>query len=1086
MEIAKVFNGRLDLDNAIEAVKDGDYTYMLDGIIGKSYDGARGTIENMMGTSALPATADMAGGVCIGGCRDSRSQTQFLFWRNSDPNKHTIVKVTNNLITKVMTWSGLNFQAGYRITGAAYINGTLYFTDSINGLRGFNVTKYVSSPPATEEEITLIKRGAIYSPTVARMVDAADVNLIQKSGFQFAYQYVYDDNQVSVVSPYSKLSTAGTNTAQNKIRVTIPAAETIPSNVKEIKFAVRVDNGASFQYIGSLKRSTDNFVTNYIDFFNTIYGGAVPTEYLSTYHDVPLKAKALEFIKNRLWLGNVVEGYDVPSAHGMTLTTVTQGQQLQVGDPVLTSVTLHYVTKYEYTVTNASGSTRTITRTNTITGFGVVYLGSNADSGRDVTGKRVTLVSGAYEIQDDPYTWNGDIDSSALGQIVPFAAAESYVTSGQTPPTAYTVYQLGSSFTANLRTFVQEGDVAAYAGSKTFPNGSQYKAGLIYKDKSGRTSSVVVSADDITTSDEVYGNVITASWTLPSGTNLNIPDWADSYHIVRTRNLTKQLFFEWKTARVKYYKGDVYSDVYASSNTGIYVDITPMFNVGLGYSFTEGDRIVLYAPSGGTTYNLQIKSYEAGIIKVDNVNLGTITNQNCIFEIYRPNVISDTLLFYEIGQGYPITNAGQGTRAFSVTSGSIDGDVLNVLLKMYTWSADYVLGTNGLFKEMSMDVSSPNWSTDIGKAHIISTISQKIRPYTFKHSAPIINDTQVNGLSAFYAADQADVPYENGEIFKLKAANRTASDGTVLLAICRNRVSSIYVDESRLNITSDVGYIVSGSQVIGQVNTLAGWHGTVHPESVFDDGNSVYWYSKPRRSFVRYSTNGVFPISEYNAIDFFEDVSISHSESDSIVGGYHPYYDLVISSYPNAPAGKKTFSYENGTDSWRGFHTFVCDYYFDLSEIFYGVYQGNVYRFNNDAAFGNFFGTQYPTKIEIPLNANADIPKIWQTALLYLSPNFIEWYQGDQRINTDAGSDLKVELYNDEGQSTDVLKAEFEVGENLAYAPLKKDANSTGGVANGTDMNSRTAYLRITFSGNDYRYVPMAKVGFIPSLGHSL
>lgn len=1107
MEISKVFTGKLNLDNVIEAVPEGDYTYLLNGVIGTSKDGKRGSVENMMGTSSLTGTADLdLNSLCIGGCRDAKTNDYYLFFYNSVAAKNTIVKVTVNnnsgtitySVSKVMTWSGLNFTQFNRVE-SCYVNGYLYFTDNINGIRGFNVANYTSNAPTSEEDIALIKRGGIYAPTaVKETVSGLSLNLIEKTDFQFAYQYVYDDGQISVLSPYSKLVRRNTAAESlipyNGIRVSL--TESVPALVNEVRFVVRVGNSGSFQYIGSIKRSSGVFATDNILFLNSVYGGIVGTDYLNLYHDVPLAAKTIEFIKNRLFVGNITTGLSL-TGNSIPLTITTTATNLQLNSTQIISATFNNINRYEYSAASITIGGQPYVRlsyiTTTTTGT-VLYQGSNQGSW-SVGGKSVSLVSGAYEIQNSNYLISGDINNIAVSLGVYPYGSNTYVdvpAATLTTGTHYS-YRLGSSFSGSLRVAADPTAVAAYTGYSSFPNGSQYKFGIVFKDEFGRCSSVSVVDTPVTTSSTAYSNLITASWSLPSSSvSQYIPIWAKSYHIVRSMNLTKSMFFEFQTVRINYYKDTTTYTTYSVDRTGIKIDITPMTNTGLGYTFQDGDRIVLYKPDGTNTYNLPIKEYTDGFIYLDNKNIGTVTSyQNVAFEIYRPNLVTEDLLYYEIGTGYAISNAGTGSRAFSVTSGTINGDVYNAALTTYTFNGtDYVDNNLALFKEMSVDVNEKAWNTDIGKPNVESSIGQVVRENTIKYSAPVITNTEINGLSEFYSAEQGIVPFECGEINKLKSSSRIASNGSVLLAICTNKTASVYVDEVRLNVNNEISYIVQGTKVIGEINVLNGSYGTVHPASVADDGTYVYWFSKSKRAFVRYGNNGIFPVSEYGVVDYFEDSAILHPEVDGasntvdVVSGYFPFYDMVIITFPNQDAGKETISFMNKDNAWRSFYSFVGNYYFDVNDTFFSVTNGTIYRHNNTSQFGNFYGTQYNTTIEVPLNNNVDTPKIWQSAELFLSPSFIYgWSGGDQLLNTNS---LSVQLSNENGQYTDVLYNEFDVGEYIAYAPFKKDSNSTGGIIYGDDMVSRTAKLRMVFGGSSLMYIPIAKVGFIPSLGHTL
>jgi hypothetical protein len=1103
MEVRKVLSGRLNLDDVIDDIPEGDWTYMLDGVIGMSLDGKRGSVENMMGTTYLVSEVDMWGGKCIGGCRDPKTNTYFLFFYNPNPAKHTIVKVFNNVVTKVMTWSGLNFNQNYKITGAVFLNDYLFFTDDLNGLRGFNINNHLTpeTNPTHEEQISLMKRGGIYAPTFVKEEDlTVSIDLIRYKDFQFCYQYIYKDNQYSVTSPYSALcprNIPGDTVDYNKIKVSIPTAETIPADVKEIKFAMRVGNNGPTQYIGTLKRTTDNFATRYLNFYNTVYGGSVPTDYLSNYHDVPLRAKCLEFIKNRLWIANYTDGYDVPAAQTLSFA-VTNIASLAVSEPILTpNTTFWRVKKWTYSAApNGTGGTLW-TLTDNIEEAPEILANASAIDQISVHGDLVTLNAGNYDMTTPDYDILGsnlvpqgalDITHIGFDFDSPYAVATG----------DYFIYKLKSqTFTGTLVTYPTEDDLNVYNGDRTFPNNSSYKGALLFKDRWGRESSISKPID-INTAGDGYSNRISINWSLYWGPALAIPEWAESYHIVLTRNLTKDMFFEWQTVRIKYYKQveatitESSDGLYNVDNTGIKIDVTPMVNIGFGYVWKEGDRIILYKPDGAKVYNLAINSFDGSHLFLSNENIGAITDETIAFEIYRPKIVTEDLLYYEVGAGFPVLYPGTENRAFSVINGKLNGDCFNVKLPMYTHSGTaYTVGLSSLFKEMSLDIKSNDWNTDIGKGHIESSIGQVTKPFCFKHSAPSIDETQTNGFSEWYSGDSDEVSIENGEINKLKSATRTASDGTVLLAICRNRVASIYVDESRVSLTKDVSYLVSGSKVIGEVNTLSGWYGTTHPESVFDNGQSIYWYCDLKRGFVRYSQAGIDAISKYKVMDFFNDSTSLHSSADSIVGGFFPFYDIACVTFPNNPVGRQTISFFEDTEhsnqkqGWRGFHSFTADHYFDLGEVFYSVQGDIIYRHDNVAACGTFQDQpRKDTIIDIPLNNHNDIPKVWQTALLYLAPQFVEWHQGDQRIT--ASSFLRVDLGNENGQSTNVLSHEFEIDEYLAYAPFKFDINSTGGLVNGDEICSRMATLRLSFAGDSLRYIPMLKVGFIPSLGHSL
>lgn len=1122
MEVGKLFSGKLNLDDVSEAMPDGDYSYLINGVIGTSFDGKRGSVENMVGASSV--TAYGSGFRCIGGCREVATNKHFLFLCDTVGTNHQIVEVkqeSNGSTSTRVLYSGstLGFNINNKIQ-ATCVNKYIYFTDNSQPIRCAKVWE----TGETTELSNLMRRGGIYAPTFVKSTDSSvALNLIGDKYFQFAYQYVYQNNEISVLSPYSTLCPANLSTQNfNKVAVSIPVSETIPDSVKTIKFAVRIGNNTAFQYIGSIDKVNGSFPSTSIDFYNSVYGGVVEVDYEINEYSVPITAKSVEFIKNRLWIGNLVEGYDIPLLPSMQVA-VSSLETQNVGDPIYQyNTTFNYVKKYTYKVIDNGNGTETWYIDGSFGSlvenqFDKVYQGTNQANNKSISGKRISaspiLVNGilAYEITNSNYSLNGDIPfGSAYGSLVPVGSQTTFTQplSGIGTRTYYS-YRIGDPFTDTLRTFVQAGDFTAFSGQKTFTNNSAYRVGLVYKDSDGRSSGVVLANSEIRTSSTVYSNRITAEWTLPVDPVINsvnvIPSWAKSYHIVLSKNLTKSFFFEARSARINYYKDSTLSTTYAVDNTGIKIDITPVLNGGLAYSFENGDRVVIYKPDGTNTYNLPIKEFTSGNIVISNTNIGTLSGQTIIIEVYRPQVSTDDVLYYEIGQGYAINDPGTSTRSFSTTTGSITGDTYNFLRDTYFYNGTtYVVsGGQTLFKQMSLDIKSAIWNTDGGKIYVVSDKNQIIRPYTFRHSGTFIDGTEVNGLSEFYSADEANVPYENGEIMKLKSANRTASEGTVLLAICRERVASIYVGESRLNINSETNFLVTGSQVIGEVNTLQGWYGTNHPSSVFDDGKNVYWFSQTRRSFVRYSQNGIFPISDFKVGDFFNDLSEKDKTTDStfVCGGYFPFYDIIMVtvnhslSYNLTPGAEnsleKTISYSDANQAWVSFHSIIPDYYFDIADKMFTIQGGTLYRHDNNVAFGSYAGQKHFTRIKFPVNNNPLVPKVWKTVTMYGSPKFYGWPgTGYQELSTSNDTSLSLKLTNQEGsafsQMTTVLMSEMKVYESVIYAPIGFDENSPGGFTNGEDMLSTTLNVEMKFKSDDFRYLTLVNVGFIPSMGHTL
>ncbi len=1049
-------------------------------------------------------------------------------WTSLTAHTDSIAPVSGS-IWSLNPVAGLNFNLSYLITGGAANGGVVYFTDALNGLRAISTTKYSTgaSPyiPFVEEEIALLKRGGIIPPTFAKSHDSSvDANQTGRFSFQFAYQYVYEDNQFSVLSPYSTLCRVN-NSAQNYNKVTIGISDPIPTNVKTIKFVARNSNSSAFLYIGDYQKPTTGWPASLtFPFYNNSNGAVVASVYESQFHAVPIIAKCMETIKNRLWLGNYLEGYDTPLDAGISVDI--NNQEIVAGSTIGVTKKLFSIKVTSWAWAPIPKSYRLLS----VSEFGSFIdpvVTSNLDGTSTVTGHGV--IAGTPNYTDYP---TNDI-SEVCYDVVPSYFVGPEIETCQLV-TGVSISYLAPSVSA-----------ADYDGSISFASGSSYKVGYIFKDNLGRTSGVVSGQSSVfNTNDSAYYNSLKAIWKLPlywSSTttyvagntvlygnsvwtcatgNINvtpvaganwtlvrssiIPSWAKTYSIVMSKNLTKSYFLEYRSAVTSYSLGTTQSfGAYNAVNDSISIDVTAMTRAGIGYIFSEGDRIRIYPTtvdgvSNGvsTVFDVPITGFDGNLIKVANIDIGTLNSSNqakTTFEIYRPILTKNDVLYYEIGQSYPITVQPNGDLDFSSHSASLPEDCAIVSRSNYALSgADYIVDTHqpkGLYKAINYDPLGL-WETGSGKPYIETSIGQVQKNNYFRFSSTIINGTNVNGLCEFYAADESNTPQEHGDLNKLKNVSREKDEATILLGICRNGTSSIYIDQTHMNLDQTTSFLVQSVDVIGGDKSLKGGYGTINPESVFDLNDDVYWYDAISGKYIRYASNGMFAISDYKMMHHFEDMRAALKATPSrVVGGYDPFYRLVYVSCSSSASGRKTTSWSEGINRWISFHSFVGDWYFDIEGIGYSVKAGTFYSHNNAAAFNTFYGTVYDTVLEVNFNDSASVPKYWNAVGILLSPNFWTWSAGEQVIATGV---LKFDLENGTGQGTDVSGARWDFDENIGYGAIMKNRN-TAGVSdpyiNGDDMFSHIALGRVTIYGqaNDvFKRINFVKIGYDFSKGHQL
>ncbi len=154
----------------------------------------------------------------------------------------------------------------------------------------------------------------------------------------FAYRYKYQDNEYSVISPYSKPlfvpgayaynPEQGVNYGmENKVKIVnvkdfIP--QSIPKDVVEVELMYRETNSPNVYTIRSFNINEEewNVSGNYpnrgsITIKEDIFGSSIPSNQLLRTQDlVPTSAVAQEITESRLMYGNYTENYDLTSIEG--------------------------------------------------------------------------------------------------------------------------------------------------------------------------------------------------------------------------------------------------------------------------------------------------------------------------------------------------------------------------------------------------------------------------------------------------------------------------------------------------------------------------------------------------------------------------------------------------------------------------------------------------------------------------------------------------------------------------------------------------------------------------------------------------
>jgi hypothetical protein len=1030
-------NGTGNFDDADFVLQPNQWVNMENCRVRSTDKGVTGTVESIGSNFVVsPTSAEWA---CIGSCVDEEHQTILGFYvHNTDSSLDKLVWYEPATQRFFDLWysnqviGGFNFSLNSPIHSARVINGLLYWVDGTTNeprkiniyaaLKTFHssdfpdvdVVPYVN--PIDWREITLIKPPPPLAPNITKNYDSSFANnFIANDSFSFVFQYIFYENETSVVGTYSPATRLNKVTDNyNRVIVTMDSLERIPQRARIVNLIVRVGSNAFvIKTWDKLVTSEATQIANQnsgsqvltFNFYNNITGPAIASDIiLKPFDSVPIYSEALEIAKNRLFLGNNIAGYDTPTATslGYTITTVnvSAGSSINtnlIGVQMRTNIfpAQSYSAWYVYLTTVSPVGYYAITSTE------------------------------QYHLTLFPPPLPAAPTTETLGSLTFRGATQDDC-----------LASVNASYGAIMifRTFTTTTNIVAITGLSVttfdiFKTRSQYKLGVVFYDYAMRKCGVVTVPFSSSTSDPTLVTVPARNFAFTSGvssivwalSNTNalaeIPDWAHYYTVVRTLSLSTRYFIQafQQTSSAKYATKDAdgnyvfTNDAFVSSAIGIGIDTTSLVQAGLGYTFTDGDVCYLIK-ADNTAYTLSVigQSGKYILVNVPEGGIGDFTSFQMMYEIYTPYQTGDQEPYYEVGNMYRISNPRTVLRQYETTSDFLLPDI-------------YALTRNFDSVTYFAEAMSPNdrffnrWDNDAGKINYVLKSGQSQKKEFISFSNTFIPGTATNGLSSFEALNQGNVPLENGAIQKLILTSKTQDQGTIMLAVCTNETSSIYLNEARItDSTGTTQFFASSLDVIGTINNLKGSFGTVNPESVIEFRGNVYWVDVLNGKVVQYSLNGLFPISSYQMTRYWKlfcEQYLSMTQAQIIALGSRPFifttvdpnhWELLITVpkllatpplgyLPDSPytsyvypfdiwdgqAKTLVFKINAEPNFWQGAYSYTQENYITLQNKLFSFKSGQLYEHNDTNTYCNFNGVQYKSRIMFIANQQPERDKVY-------------------------------------------------------------------------------------------------------------
>lgn len=1124
--VKKIFpEGGLNADFTPYLFPKGDKIKVVNGRYLSSNTGAKGSFHNIHSTLPIVSSSNITPGIsgtftCTGVYEDEENASSYYILYNTNGNHlvcrfNSITGVCSILLNNsyftyggTLNNNGINLKPGSIITGIDKVGNLLAFTDGANNIREINVTRNYKSfqiqdrnyPLITEEVINLIKRPPDF-PLIVNKAVGSNIGLtvvgnnIAGNVFQFSYRYNYLDGETSVLSPYSTLLGYNlTSDTFDTIIIQLPFSEIVPLNVQSIDLCVRFSNEGTYSVIKTWNISnTDdliainkhNFLSSQLTFYffnNQIGNPLSPADSAKLFDSVPNTAISLSSCKNNFFIGNYNEGYNSPLITSLSLSLEKQNPPADNPTGVWyyllwksDSPGLEYKSAYYLYITWGTNP-------------GYYFFPEVSQRGLHPSQLPVTIT----------------LDSGSFAGATQIDAA-IFADSGYS--------SLRQVINENIVVSVTDQSGSTLNGISVFKSNGTYQVGVVFYDRYLRNTGVI-SSDDLKVNIPFFGlgvdmpyNAI--NWSLNESNQIGeIPEEAEFYSIVTTKDLTYISFIMTLAYQIAYVSGDGTDTPYKFNFTdykpapyysGVAFDVSNLYTAGLGYTYQKGDIINFYSIKSHSPMQLNvIGQYGSWVIcSLENLNLGPLGNgtvsdgfNQYYIEIFTPYTASINETFYEVGNMYPVVNAGASNRAYSVLNGSLTGDV-TLLNRTDSTGSSYIS------ESMSSNDKYPlNWFTSIGRPNSIIPQPGNITDTDgIRYSNQFIQGTLINGLSSFDALNQQDIPAESGGIEALVVTSMMEQLGSVMLAICRKTTYSIYIGEAQIMQQQSNAFIAGITNVIGSINPLVGDYGTDNAESIAKIDGNVYWFCKNRASVVRYSRSGLFPISSYKMDSFFEYYSSRLTSGQKVMGGIHPYtkeYLIYLPAVGNATGIvnfdkeliapfqtfdnlAKTMAFDEKNNTWTTEYNYYPEMFFKLGNNLYGLLNGVIYQMEGGSDYNNFFGIQYNSCV----------------TLLVADPN--EKYFENISIEGSRQPDYVLIQSGDPvygNYTSSLINTDFNFKEGIWYVPFFRDGNTPGfdniyeAMNGGDKIRGQIGYVYLEYDGNGYFNLNAVNIGVSLLSGH--
>lgn len=944
----KLLLGGLDKDNSPESINQYDYidAHNIRSVGVEGSDANYTT--NLEGTKIVSALLPIGQNKGVGGARFETVGKAYRVIYNSN-NRHQILEfdfsrkqeivvfenITDTGLVNIFPVTPDSFFCDLKLVDGRF----LILNDAENQIYCIDVNLFKSTRNVvkTVEDLLLIKKPSLVPPKFSYLSDNGRTsNDLRGSLFQFRTQYVYKDFRQSVWSTISKRVVPENEPADgygqnvqsyNCLKVVVKIDSTPALDVLNI--GLRIGNGnwllvkekkvsdilaltETSVIIPSVKEAYNPATKEYSFLFynDGMYPIIDQIEVESNYDHIPDKAEAVEVINgNMLAVGGITEGYDRPQIDDVEFTVASYNPNITNTVENNTNLFVQSIGNKEYLSSDLAWRTLA-----TISLTGTPKVG-------DIITIRLAYKGKSLIVQTYEMTLTLTEELGGLPAVYEFMARNLPRSNANNERVNfYTTDWLNTADRDKQLEVRSVNIVQKSIGNITtksvnaLKSSSSYQLALAYQDEFGKYFPLVTDDRFIVKTQslaEAQGLLSQVTWTIQE----QAPVGAVSYQWLLTENQTHQ---KWIYLTGTYDANTSDSTVLSFNMKSLSRFFKNEKESQVTYSFTKGDKVTLYLMTDGATstpikyfrfpfIDLDIVdfkveadpqdaskvSYFLKVRNTDLLNLTEITGKEILMELYTPRkraIDTESLLFYEIGEQYPIIN-----NKHTVLTGVIKEADNYVRGRLY----ESTINDN---TPLGYVVEDPNFSDNyvsnfysFGRARTYNDeVGKVFHKASIRYSDEYKIGSRFNGINRFYSE----------RIYGEQGGQTTSKDGTISKLVMRDsglvciqsfKVGVIPVYKSILFDNSDRQLIADTGRIFDSVQYRNGNYGCGSAkESIAVSRNlNIYFIDDNNCVPVRDSIAGLDVLDGNMTHYFIDHINNSKNTSSKLIG----YYDDLYNEY---------------------------------------------------------------------------------------------------------------------------------------------------------------------------------------------